>query len=192
MLNWSIEKLTSSTAVPVSVATLKTNLRLPEDCGTQDALLASKSRAAGEQIEYDTGQALLLATFQQNQDFMPIGSSPLQVQIRPLASVSLFEYDDDNGDTQALVEGVDFEVETARQLLTPVGEWPSGSNLRLQVVAGYGYDEDDLPAWAVEAILLQAGHWHIDPAMEVAENFASDKAYERIVHRRIDPTYPVK
>jgi uncharacterized phiE125 gp8 family phage protein len=114
---------------PITVPEIQGFLKLPQRSPVDPAELAELSElisAAREQAEIAQNKDLVVKQYDLSLDYWPSYRIPLGV---PLRSVELLQYMDSNGDVTAMVEDVDYIVDTAKMpgILTPPynGTWPT-------------------------------------------------------------------
>jgi len=140
------------------VARLKEHLRLGSgfaDDGVQDGLLAGFLRAAMAAIEGRTGKALMAREFR-----WPRGRARGGVLVLPLAPVGgvaeVARLDGEGGETVLDAGAWRFEPDAHAPRVT-VAE---GGLYRVDFLAGYGPEFDDLPPDLRQAVILLAAHYH--------------------------------
>jgi len=109
----SNELAIAPTAWPVAIEELRAHCRLDPDLADQDGRLAAFLEAAVVHAERFTGRQIVTATRIERLDGFPGSGGTIRPGFPPLASVTSLEYVDTAGDTQALVEGTDFDVDAA-------------------------------------------------------------------------------
>ena len=190
MLPWSLRRIGNASDVIVTVDQAKRNLRLPLDCGEQDLLIADKIEAATAQVEYDSGLALSESDYQIGLDYWPGRSFVLPV--RPVSAVLSIKTANQEGSLTEL-DPSDYWFDVARNLVTARDTWPAvtpGPPAPITIDVTAGPLTGSVNTQAREAVLLQVGAWFHNPSMELSASYTTDEAYERIIRRLIDPTYP--
>jgi len=116
---------TAAACRPVHLDQAKLHLRV--DADDEDALIASLVHAATDQVEYDTGRALVCQTRTLTLDRFPAGDVII-IPRPPLIEVVSVQYVDSAGTLQT-VDAADYETDTAEEpgrLYPAYGEsWPS-------------------------------------------------------------------
>lgn len=151
---------------PVSLAEVKSWLRLPSRQNAHDDKLTALITAARLQVESDTRRSLVTQTLQQTNDAFPADwTYPLRLERAPVQSVTSIQYRDDQGATQtwesskyrAILAGAPARIQ-------PVDgeEWPETDcrigSATITFVAGYGAAAD-VPQTLKTAILQLIEHW---------------------------------
>ncbi|WP_417667351.1 head-tail connector protein [Roseibium sp.] len=160
-------------AEPVSVADMRAHLRLP---GTQeDGLLAELVVAARQQVERETGRALISQGWRLYLEHWPVGRI-IQLPVAPVIEVSEISAYDLGGHAQLLDPDdytLDRSVSPARIRVKVGAGLPSSSLLGLEIdfTAGYGETAATVPATLKQAIRLLAAHWfeNREAGVEVAQ-----------------------
>lgn len=162
--------LVEETTVPQGALPLgefKEHLRLGtgfSDDGVQDGLLEGFLRAAMSAIEARTGKILLEREFRWEIEAWQDGArQPLPVA--PVSAVTEVVLVDAEGGETAVAEGWWRLVPDQQRpcvvargtMLPPV---PSGGQVRIGFLAGFGPDWSDLPADLSQAVMLLAAHYH--------------------------------
>ena len=161
-LRWTSVVVTPPATHPVSVEELKARARitLPDE----DGLLMAYIKAAVDQVERDTGLALLTQTRDLYLDGVPMDHTPLRVPYPPLQSVTSVKYTDTAAVLQTLAASnyvVDSASWPGRIALSDIGVW--ATNLRMfqpwviRVVVGWATPVL-IPPLLVEAVALHAVH----------------------------------
>jgi len=153
---------------PITLLDLKAHTIVSHD--EDDDYLFSLIESAREQVETDTGRALVEQTWVLQGDCFP---DEIIVPKPPLVSVTHIKYFDTDGAPQTLVENTDFQVITtnynARIKPMPGTSWPSVqandyNAVELEFVCGYLTDDQSggfagyLPHRARSAMLIWAAH----------------------------------
>jgi uncharacterized phiE125 gp8 family phage protein len=137
--------VTAATEEPLSLDEAKAQLRRDDDFVADDVLIASLVQAAREQVERDTGRALITQTLDLYFDEPPYGCE-LRVPRPKLQSVtSVKTYDVDHTETTLSTAAyyVDIASEPGRILLNNGYQWHSAPSrdanaLIVRAVCGYG------------------------------------------------------
>lgn len=156
-----LELLTAPATEPVTLAEVKTRLRI--DDATDDAGVSRLIAAATGHAQNITRRAFVTQKWALILDRFPCGS--ISLPLPPLQSVEEISYVDADGATQVLAPA-DYLVDPAGMIgmvHTAYGkQWPATRAqpmaVRLEFTAGYG-DADDVPADLVSALLLLVAHW---------------------------------
>jgi len=146
-MTWTLRLVTDATAEPVSVADLKTYLRLSTADTTEDTLLTALEKAARHAAENKTGRCCLAQTFQLLVDDWPANGEFILPRA-PLSStdtdVVITYLDPTSGNSTTLsttVFGVDVYAEPGRVFLRDGQDWPDHYTQRnaitVQFQAGY-------------------------------------------------------
>lgn len=139
---------------PVTLDEAKQHCRVDYD--DEDTLIEAYISAAREYAEVVTRRTLALATWEARLGSFPEGA--IELPHPPLLEVESVRYTAPDGAEVAL-EPEAYRVDTAIEpgVITPVGGWPRGTDVRIRYRAGY---EDAIPHQARLAILMLVGHWY--------------------------------
>lgn len=178
----------AATFEPVTVSQAKARVDIGEFDATHDCELESLICACREEFENDTSIVTSQRTVKTYSETMYDG---LQLQLRPVASISSIKYYDSNNAQQTLSTTV-YGFDTAkRQIRLKVNQnWPTFT-LRwdaweITYVVGYS-DAESVPSLAKAAILMLAAHRFEDPDML---HKTDRSAYENIVAKLMRSSYP--
>jgi uncharacterized phiE125 gp8 family phage protein len=147
----SLRLITAPDALAVSLADMKAWLRV--DFTTDDALIEGLITAAVQNIDGRDGwlgRALVQQTWELALDCFP---TEIKIPLPPLQSIASIKYDDAGGFEQT-VSASDYTVDNAGRVgwvIPNAGfRWPNtyrGANaVRVRFVAGYGTDNENVPA----------------------------------------------
>jgi uncharacterized phiE125 gp8 family phage protein len=164
---------------PVSLSEAKAHLRV--DHADEDAFITSLVAAATEHLDGWSGvlgRALITQTWRQ--DFAE-WEDALRLPLLPVQSATV-TYVDRDGATQTLAssEWV-LLADGAGAFISPVGEWPEGSTIKVTFVAGYG-NAAAVPAPLKAAILMM-----VSGLYENREDKVRGMAENRVVAALIAP-----
>lgn len=168
-----LEQVSAPSVEPVSLADAKLHLRV--DIDDDDDLITGLIVAAREHAEEVTRRALITQTWNYYRDDFPAGET-LLIPRPPLQSVGGIYYTPDEGSEQEISNDeyqVDAHGEPGRVVLTSGASWPGdalvrANGLRVQFVAGYGDEADDVPEPIRLAIKMMVGHWYENREWSVA------------------------
>lgn len=158
--------VTGPTGEPVSLDDLKLHLRI--DGRDEDALLAGLITAARQEVEFETGRALMTQTWDLWLDGWPCvhgtPSAVLRIPLPRLQAVAWVKYfDTANGEhtLDASAYYVDSASEPGRVCLAYGQSWPATvlrpiNGVQVRFTAGYG-DAGSVPPKLAAAIKLVAG-----------------------------------
>jgi len=193
--NWSIRRTSAVTNLPVTLAEVKSHLRLNANDPTHDENLNLLLEAATERLEQDLDRQLITATYEQNQ-FTWSESYEVKLRSKAVTSVASVVYVDEDGVQQTLDSSA-YVFDQSRGSLFPVAgtEWPcvqpnNPNAIRISFTAGYGSDADCMPRLFKTAIMLGVGKWFYDPAQEGSALHSQEIAYEKIVTLLMRSSYP--
>lgn len=155
--------LTPPTAEPVTLAEVKTHLRLDADITDDDAMIGMMISAARQQAEHRTGRRYGLQSWRLVLDKFPAWG--VRMPFPPLVSVVSLKYDDDDGVERILASGADFLMRAHAEpgTLFPVKAWPATFDgpgaVRIDITCGL---TDSSPYWhSLKAwMLLAIGTWY--------------------------------
>lgn len=191
--NWTVIRTSSPQAIPVTLAEIKSHLRLNVNDPTHDANLEILLQAATERLEQDIDRQMISATWRQSQ-FNWDGE--VHLRSRAVTSVNSVSYVDRDGVTQTMLPS-EYVFDLGRGSLFPLaGEmWPeveldNPNAVVIDFTAGYGSDADCIPRLFKTAIMLGVGKWFYDPAQEGSALHSQEIAYEKIVTLLMRSSYP--
>lgn len=191
--SWTIDRTAGPGVLPLTLEDAKEHLRISASDTTHDQLLTRAITAATEQLEQDTGRAIIQQTFVQYLNDFPT-ESYIRLYVKPISAVTGVTYEDTDG-SQTLATTVYGFDSARRQLYLKYDQsWPSTtgiqSNVAITMTCGYGTAPSSVPRLIQEALLLQTSEWFYDPAMEDDKRNRWSNAYERIVKRIMRSSYP--
>ncbi|MGN6583714.1 MAG: head-tail connector protein [Rhizobiaceae bacterium] len=146
---------------PVSLDEAKTHLRISHD--SEDDLIAGLIRAARDEVEAQTGLALITQSWRLTRDCWPRGGR-IALFRNPVSQIlSVTTYDDSGA--ASVIDPSTYQVDTdarpARLLLgTSPGALRVMNGLEVDFTAGYGDTADAVPDRLKRAILLLVAHWY--------------------------------
>ena len=160
MSEMSLKLIAKPETRPVTLVEAKSHVRQEET--TDDALIRTLIDAATLRAENFTRRQFITATYEMRFDCFPYG---FEFPRAPLQSVESIKYIDVN-EAEQTFDSAKYSVDTFRTIGRAVlksGEsWPSVFDdinvVRVQFVAGYGDDPDDIPQDIRAAIKLILGH----------------------------------
>ena len=161
-----VEETTVATAA-LPIAQFKEHLRLgsgfAED-DVQDPVLESFLRAAMAAIEARTGKILLERDFTWSSTVLR-NAARLDLPLAPVLSITAVVLRDFGGvETPVDPQELRFVTDTQQPHLLPVGGClpgiPTGGEIRVAFVAGYGPAWSDLPADLAQAVMMLAAHYY--------------------------------
>jgi len=149
------------TVEPVSLDDAKTHLRISHD--SEDDLIAGLIRAARDEVEAQTGLALITQSWRLTRDCWP-HEDRIALFRNPVSQIlSVTTYDDSGA--ASVVDPSTYQVDTdarpARLLLgTSPGALRVMNGLEVDFLAGYGDTAAAVPDRLKRAILLLVAHWY--------------------------------
>jgi len=173
--------VTAPSAEPVSLATVKTFLRV--DASDEDAMITSLAKAAREHGENLSRRAFITQTWDMTLDAWPIGLR-LRVYRPPLQSITSVKYlDSDNIEHT----WTDYTVDTRNEpgmiifnTLPSIALLKSGA-ITVRFAAGYGSSGSNVPERIINSILALTAYWyenresHAVPA-DIKKAFMAERA----------------
>lgn len=178
---------------PVTLAEARDQCEIAASDTNHDTKLTRYIETAREQVEHDTGYALITQTYTLSQRTWPDGTDELHIPIRPIQSITSVTYYDTDNAQQTLSTDV-YGLDSARRLLYLKynQQWPAiteqHDGIVTTITAGYG-SASNVPTLFKQAILLQVAKWFMHRGDE-SNMAAHDTAYERIVKRILRNSYP--
>ena len=174
--------ITPPAAEPLTVYEARAHLRLDETDTSEDAALGEAIQAAREAAEHETGRALLEQTWETTADYFPVGG--IELGRPPVQSITSITYRDSAGAQQTLAPSaytLDDTVQPAEAV--PVVAWPTGTDVRVRFVAGYGDTAAAVPAGIKRWMKLRIG------TLYAQREDVSDKQLTPVPHtdRLLDP-----
>ena len=197
--NWTIQRKTSPSTLPVSVAQAKSHLNLNPDDSTHNDKLQDLIIAATERLEQDIDRQIITATYEQtqfewNEDDEQRGE--VKLYKKAITVIQSVKYYDSDG-VLVTMPASDYIFDEGRCSLfvSPGNDWPSVQDynpnaINVRFTAGYGADAACVPRLMKTAIRLCVGKWFYDPAQEGSALHSQEVAYERIVSTLCRSSYP--
>ena len=178
MLDYSLGRTSNPSIEPVSLAELKSSLRI--DHSNDDTELLSLIEVGRRAVERDTGRSLITQTWERKRDFWP--GFAIELLHPPVQSVTSITYVDTGGTTQTW-RSSNYVVDTASQpglvRLAYSKTWPSirgdKRGIICTYVAGYGDAATNIPYDLRQAVMLRARSVYDGESDELLS------AYERLV-----------
>lgn len=133
-----------------------------------DVLLESLLITARLHVETTYGVALLTQTREMQVDGWPVSRCWLPFPMAPVQSIESVVVVDDDGTTTS-VSADDYWFDGGHR--PPRLVWntePSTRRVRVQYVAGYGVNADDIPADLLHVLKLLVGYWYGAPTAAVS------------------------
>ena len=164
-----IEIVTAATTAALTVAEVKTHLRISQTDDEEDDYIETLIEAATDCFEIHTNRQLITATWAYTMSEFPASDSGyISLPYPPLQSISSITYYDTAGDSQTFSSDyyqVDTTVEPGRVYLEPTYTWPNTEVDRRNAVtvtfkAGYGDARSNVPRQLRHGLLLLIGHWY--------------------------------
>lgn len=197
--NWTLKRTTSPSSLPVSVAQVKSHLRLSPDDTTHDTELQLLIEAATERLEQDLDRQILTASYEQTQFDWNVDDAlkgEVKLYKKAVTVIQSVKYYDEDG-TLVTMSSDDYIFDDARCsiFVQPGEEWPTVESdnpnaVKVTFTAGYGTDAACVPRMMKTAILLCVGKWFFDPAQEGSALHSQEVAYERLVSTLMRSSYP--
>jgi uncharacterized phiE125 gp8 family phage protein len=160
--------VTRTTAVPaIALAEAKLHARMTAADTTEDAAVASWTKAAQQQVETDTGLKLLTQTYDLVGDAFPAGRRPIVLPFGPLQSVtSIKSYDSATPSVLQTLPASDYIADVSsvpgRIGLEAAATWPTDLRefqpVTVRVIVGYDA-LTKIPEALLQAVRLAIG-WH--------------------------------
>ena len=176
-----VKLITAPTIEPVTLAELKTHLRL-DSGSTEDSLLTAIIQAARERVEDITRRALLTQTWELYLDNFP-SVNYIELPFGNLQSVNSFKYTDSDSVEHTLIENTDYLVELngegiGRVVLVYNGSWPTATlNTSNPIVIEFdcGWEAAaDVPSKIKSAIMLFCGDLYENRESQTLKNLSSE------------------
>lgn len=154
---------TPPAAEPVTLAAAKTFLRV--DHAADDDLIEALITVARQTCESATGRSLITRGYSLYVDNWPCDSASLALPRPPLAAVAeILTYEDD--DSSATFSVDDYYVDTSgapgrivlRRGATPPLAGRVANGIEIRYTAGYGADDEDVPALLRQGVLQLVAH----------------------------------
>lgn len=187
----SLNRTVGPSSEPVTLVEARDQCEILASDTTHDTKLARYIGAAREQVENDTGYALITQTFTVSRSTFPAGE--ISIPVRPLQSVSGVTYYDADNSQQTLATSV-YGLDSTRRLLYLKynQDWPTiteqHDGIVITCVAGFG-SAANVPSEFKQAILLQVTKW-FEHRGDESGNSRFDVAYEAIIRRLLRTSYP--
>lgn len=142
-------------SVPAAVTLAAARAQLRLDDVDEDGLIESLVIAATSMAEHELGRSLVTQTWELRLERFPTGKICLAKP--PVQSITSITYMDSEGESRTLAEG-EYSLVLDPQTPWVVGAWPSGTDIRVKFVAGYG-TEDNVPVSIQRWILMHVSTW---------------------------------
>jgi len=178
---------------PVTLAEARDQCEIAASDSNHDVKLTRYTQAAREQVEHDTGYALITQTYTLYLPEFP-GDDEIILPVRPIQSVSSITYYDPADAQQTLATTV-YGLDTGRRAvyLKNEQEWPDTNDqwngIAVTFVAGYGA-ASNIPATLRQAVLCKVAEQFTDRGDGDGQVNPWSTAYERIVRKVANPHYP--
>jgi uncharacterized phiE125 gp8 family phage protein len=193
MLEYSLTRTVEPAIEPVSLSEVKrhANVVATDDDGFLSSLIA----AAREQVESDTGRALITQTWRLKLhdwfgDLIELPRAPLQ----SVTSIKYFDADNVEVTLPAAYYDVDADRTPGVIWRDPDYTWPMVSDqanaVTITYKAGYGDAAATVPARAKQAIALLVGHWYRSREAVGTVGTEVALAYQRLVNGLRVGNYP--
>lgn len=184
-IKWSIERTDGPSLPSVSVADLKTHLRIDSTNIDEDDLIEFYAQAADEALEGELSVALLTQSLTLHLDAFPCFEIPLPRP--PLSSVSSVQYIDVNGVTQILSPSL-YVVDTGRKpgrIHLAFGQtFPSTQAVPNAVTVLYTAGratQQEVPAMIRQAAMLVVGDLYENRERTAEQSVSELPTYARLV-----------
>ena len=183
--------LTPPASEPISLKEAKKHLEILESDDSHDEQIQLLIEVARDRVERDCGLALLTQTVEHVQAGFP---EAIQLQRRPVQSVTSVQYYDDGNTLQTLSSSI-WHLNPAKERIELKYEedWPTTADrwdaVKVTYVAGY-QKASNVPASLRRAMLLCIGHDFENRDQIANEGMLTEATYERLRRRWIRPSYP--
>lgn len=156
---------------PVTLAAAKRQVQRDPDFADDDLLIKDLIASARDLIERFSGRQLLTATYELTLDAFPCGWDAIDIPRPPLVEVASIEYVDAAGVTQTwddanyLVDAPSGPTADRGRIALAYGQiWPitrcQMNAVTITYTAGYGDDDELVPAGLKRAVLMLLSHWY--------------------------------
>lgn len=180
--------LTPPASEPVTLKQAKKQLELAEADDSHDEQLQFLIETSRDSVERDTGMAMLTQTVEHVQAGFTVA---IQLQRRPVQSITSIQYYDDGNSIQTLSTNI-YQLNPSKERieLKYLQDWPTTADrwdaVKVTYVAGYT-SPASVPASLRQMMLLKLGF--LFENRDQMTNF-EEKAYDRLVRRWMRPSYP--
>jgi uncharacterized phiE125 gp8 family phage protein len=193
MVQWDPQEvhtriLTPPASEPVTLKQAKKQLELAEADDSHDEQLQFLIETSRDSVERDTGMAMLTQTVEHVQAGFTVA---IQLQRRPVQSITSIQYYDDGNSLQTLSTNI-YQLNPSKERieLKYLQDWPTTADrwdaVKVTYVAGYT-SPASVPASLRQMMLLKLGF--LFENRDQMTNF-EEKAYDRLVRRWMRPSYP--
>jgi uncharacterized phiE125 gp8 family phage protein len=193
MVQWDPQEvhtriLTPPASEPVTLKQAKKQLELAEADDSHDEQLQFLIETSRDSVERDTGMAMLTQTVEHVQAGFTVS---IQLQRRPVQSITSIQYYDDGNSIQTLSTNI-YQLNPSKERieLKYLQDWPTTADrwdaVKVTYVAGYT-SPASVPASLRQMMLLKLGF--LFENRDQMTNF-EEKAYDRLVRRWMRPSYP--
>lgn len=191
-----LARTTGPTVEPITLEQAKDHCEIAASETAHDDKLVGFIRAAREQVENDTQQALVNQTFTLSLDEFP-GDGKIWLPMKPVQSITSITYYDSANAQQTLSSSI-YGLLAAKRLVYREYDqsWPSHvvkpGGIVVTFVAGYGTSKANVPHVLRQAMLLQISKWfeHRGDELAVHGSGTYDQAYNALIKRFLRSSYP--
>ncbi|MGO4525592.1 head-tail connector protein [Microvirga sp. 2MCAF35] len=164
---------------PIALAEMKAYLRVDDDDGTQDDLIAGLVKAARLMVEAASRRILIEQRWRVVLDRWPAGGTIL-LPLSPVIAVDGIKITDASGDASDIPASA-FEVDVLSDLpRITVNDAPQPGKLRngisIELRAGYGTAPEAVPATLKLAIRILVAHWFENRGDAIGEQILPPEA----------------
>lgn len=190
---YALNRTSGPATEPVTLAEAKDHVEIAEHDTYHDSKMRRFIAAAREQVERDTGTALISQTYTLTLSEWPDGDW-IPLPIRPVSSITSITYYDASDVQQTLATTV-YALDSARQAVYLKNDqtWPSSNNringIVITFVAGYGVPAN-VPATMKQMVLCKVAEQFYDRGDMDGQKNAWTTAYERLQSKVARSNYP--
>lgn len=163
-------RVSDSTAEPVSLSEMKTQVRASTDITAEDTLIQDFEQAAREWVEHNTRRIMVNQDWRMRRDNFPSDNRPLFLRRVPVngASNVTVQHVTSSGSTLTFNSTsfyVDTDREPGRVVLKDGETWPStdirdAAAVKVEWTAGYGGGSSAVPESLRSSVRLLTAHWY--------------------------------
>lgn len=190
---YTLTRTQGPSSEPVTLAEARDQCEIAASDSVHDTKLTRYIASAREQVEHDTGYAMMTQTYKLVMSEFP-DDDWIQLPVRPVQSITSITYYDDT-DTQQTLAATVYGLDTGRRsiYLKNDQEWPTvnlqNNGIEITFVAGYG-GADNIPATLKQMVLLSVAQQFFDRGDMDGLNRPWETAYERLYRKIANPHYP--
>lgn len=189
----SLNRASGPASEPVTLAEARDQVEVAATDTAHTTKLTRYIASAREQVESDTGYAMITQTFTLTMSEFP-SDGWIHIPVRPISSITSITYYDENDSQQPLATTVYGLDQGRRAVYLKANQyWPSinGQNNGIEItfVAGYG-SADNVPAALKQLVLCKVAEQFFDRGDMPGDSNRFHNAYSILRKKIATPHYP--